>query len=207
MTFMLPMFPLGTVLMPYEVLPLRVFEPRYLEMLQHCLLSDSKRFGVVLIERGREVGGGDVRCAVGTTARVMEAAELPSGMWGVRAFGATRLSVQEWLPDDPYPIALINEWPDPSATDQPNAAEVAKVVARLRQILARCAEATIPAAPATTEFADVADVAQWQACSRAPLSTYDRYRLLAAPDARTRLTMLAVMLEEADTLVAHRLNG
>src|SRR4051812_26706984 len=58
----LPMFPLGTVLFPHAVLPLHVFEPRYRALVETCLHSDG-RFGVVLIERGYEVGGGDARFA------------------------------------------------------------------------------------------------------------------------------------------------
>ncbi|HEX5095168.1 MAG TPA: LON peptidase substrate-binding domain-containing protein, partial [Acidimicrobiia bacterium] len=54
------MFPLGTVLFPHALLPLQVFEPRYRVMMRN-LLDGEREFGVVLIERGSEVGGGDVR--------------------------------------------------------------------------------------------------------------------------------------------------
>ena len=70
----MPMFPLGTVLFPYAVLPLHVFEPRYRVMTRRCLDGD-REFGVVLIERGSEVGGGDVRFGVGTIARIVQVAE------------------------------------------------------------------------------------------------------------------------------------
>ena len=62
---LLPMFPLGTVLFPHALLPLRVFEPRYRTMTAHVMRGDAE-FGVVLIERGSEVGGGDIRFDVGT---------------------------------------------------------------------------------------------------------------------------------------------
>ena len=52
----IPMFPLGTVLIPGAVLPLHIFEPRYREMAQFCI-DNGSNFGVVLIERGQEVGG------------------------------------------------------------------------------------------------------------------------------------------------------
>ena len=55
-----PMFPLGSVLFPHALLPLRIFEPRYQALLDSCLAGDG-RFGVVLIERGFEVGGGEDR--------------------------------------------------------------------------------------------------------------------------------------------------
>jgi Lon protease-like protein len=64
------MFPLGAVLFPYMPLRLRVFEERYLIMLAQLLRSEDARFGVVLIERGREIGGGEQRFGVGTIAEI-----------------------------------------------------------------------------------------------------------------------------------------
>ena len=55
------MFPLGTVLFPTLILPLHVFEPRYRALVENCLAAPQPEFGVVLIERGSEVGGDDVR--------------------------------------------------------------------------------------------------------------------------------------------------
>ena len=65
------MFPLGSVLLPGSVIQLHVFEPRYRVMIQRCVESADHEFGVVLIERGHEVGGGDVRRPVGTVARLL----------------------------------------------------------------------------------------------------------------------------------------
>ena len=71
----LAMFPLGSVLLPGMPLALRVFEPRYVELLSTVLGDTDREFGVVLIERGSEVGGGDVRFGAGTVARI-ETVEL-----------------------------------------------------------------------------------------------------------------------------------
>src|SRR5262249_51200285 len=106
-----PMFPLGSVLFPTLYLPLHVFEERYRLMVHHCLDGD-RRFGVVLIERGHEVGGGDVRTMVGTMAQILEAAETPDGRWAVGAVGTHRVRVHRWLDDSPYPRADVEEWPD-----------------------------------------------------------------------------------------------
>ena len=62
-----PMFPLGNVLFPSIGLPLRIFEPRYVQMLRECMATDGE-FGTVLIERGSEVGGGDHRFTTATMA-------------------------------------------------------------------------------------------------------------------------------------------
>src|SRR5438477_8255812 len=116
----LPMFPLGTVLLPYAHLPLHIFEPRYRALVKDVLAGDGE-FGVVLIERGHEVGGGDARFPVGTVARVVQTAELPDGRWLVDAVGTERFRVTEWLPEDPYPQALIEPVDDEAADADPKA--------------------------------------------------------------------------------------
>src|SRR6185437_15262121 len=75
---LIPMFPLGTVLFPHALLPLRVFEPRYRVMTERVLKAE-REFGVVLIERGSEVGGGDTRFDVGTVAQIVRAQQLGDG--------------------------------------------------------------------------------------------------------------------------------
>ena len=110
------MFPLGTVLFPYAVLPLHVFEPRYRVMTRRCLDGDGE-FGVVLIERGSEVGGGDVRFDVGTIARIVQAAELPDGRFALATVGLRRFRVVRWLTDDPYPQAEVDLFEEPAPAD------------------------------------------------------------------------------------------
>ena len=146
------MFPLGTVLVPSAGLPLHVFEPRYRALVHDCLAGD-KEFGVVLIERGSEVGGDDVRTDAGTVARIVEAQELPDGRWAIVAVGVRRLRVAAWLPDDPYPIAEVEDWPDPMPGDG-FADALADCTALLRRALGLAAEAGDAAAPATVELAD-----------------------------------------------------
>ena len=88
-----PMFPLGSVLVPGMVLPLHVFEARYRALVRDCVAGDGE-FGVVLIERGSEVGGGDVRTDVGTVARIVQADEMPDGRFALGAVGVRRVRVQ-----------------------------------------------------------------------------------------------------------------
>ena len=111
----LPMFPLSAVLFPHASMPLHVFEPRYRAMMHDCLAGDA-RFGIVLIERGSEVGGSDQRSALGTRGVITGAAELPDGRWVLEVQGEALIQVEEWLPDDPYPVALVR-----AATSVPGA--------------------------------------------------------------------------------------
>src|SRR5687768_12766401 len=117
------MFPLGTVLLPTAVIPLHVFEPRYRALVHDCLAAD-REFGIVLIARGSEVGGGDDRTDVGVVARIVEAVELPDGRWAIGAVGVDRIRVRTWLADDPYPRADVEAWPDiDPGPDHPGALE------------------------------------------------------------------------------------
>jgi Lon protease-like protein len=201
---LLPMFPLGTVLFPSAVLPLHVFEPRYRAMVRDCLAAE-RELGVVLIERGSEVGGGDVRSEVGTVAKLVEARELPDGRWALLAVGARRLRVEAWLPDDPYPVAEVSDWPD--ADPGPGHAEaVAAVVARLPTVLAHAAEAGDDAVPPTIELSDDPVLAAMQVAAVGPFGPFDRQLLLAAPTPDDRVARLGALLEDAEQVLRLRLS-
>ena len=98
-----PMFPLQSALLPGEVLPLRIFEPRYAQLVQDCLAMPEPAFGVVLITRGREVGGGDVRGDVGVLAHIAEYAELGMGLYQLQALSGERIQVSGGCPTNPTP--------------------------------------------------------------------------------------------------------
>lgn len=197
------MFPLGSVLFPSLVLPLHIFEPRYRALIRDVMDGDGE-FGVCLIERGAEVGGDDVRTAIGTAARVHEAEELPDGRWAVVAVGVRRIRVERWLPDDPYPRAEVVDLPDP----EPSAAEVEAlpgVVARLRAALARSAEVGDTTTPATVELSSDPVLASHQASALAPIPTIDQHALLAADTVGVRLARLDGLLADAIEVLDLRL--
>lgn len=83
-----PLFPLHTVLYPGGPLPLRVFEARYLDMISHCLKSETN-FGVVLIREGKETGPVTMH-EVGTLARITDWYQGSDGLLGVTAIGEKR---------------------------------------------------------------------------------------------------------------------
>ena len=109
------MFPLGSVLLPGQLLPLHIFEARYQLMLEHCR-AHGDEFGVVLIERGHEVGGGDIRSGVGTVARILDVSEAAPGHWALVAAGVRRIRVQRWHPDEPWPHADVEPLVDSDGT-------------------------------------------------------------------------------------------
>jgi Lon protease-like protein len=197
------MFPLGTVLFPSAFLPLHVFEPRYRELTRQCLAGD-REFGVVLIERGSEVGGDDVRTRVGTVARIVEAEELDDGRWVLATVGTRRIRVREWLPDDPFPRADVEDWDDVMAG--PEVADLyASAVAALRRVLALKAELGEPAVDATVDLTDDPVLGSYQVAAVAPLGPIDHHALLCVDGPDQRLARVQVLLEEEEDYLRRRL--
>jgi Lon protease-like protein len=95
----LPLFPLNTVLFPGGPLSLRIFEPRYVDMVKRCLRDESP-FGVVLIRAGQEVGPAEFH-DIGTLARIIDFDTLPDGLLGLQCIGEQRFRVHSHarLPD------------------------------------------------------------------------------------------------------------
>jgi Lon protease-like protein len=199
----LPMFPLQTVLFPGQALPLHVFEPRYQELTRVCLAGD-RRFGVVLIERGSEVGGGDTRFDTGTVAEIAEAEELEGGRFALLAVGVSRARVVRWLPDDPYPAALVEEVADAEPADRGGIEAARRAVRRALAILAELGlvgRLPVGLAPADPE------AALWRLCALAPVGPLDRQRLLEAATGTERAALLCEVADQAAEILAHRLSG
>jgi Lon protease-like protein len=140
----LPLFPLNTVLLPGGRLPLRIFEPRYLDMVRDCM-REGTGFGVCLILDGSEAGRPATPARFGTEARIVDFDTLDDGLLGITAEGTARVRVDalrvtaaglaigsvERLPPDPplpvpaqhallatllrrSPIVAIRRWPRPA---------------------------------------------------------------------------------------------
>ena len=185
-----PMFPLGAVLVPGAVMPLHVFEPRYREMIQVCR-DEQREFGVVMIARGHEVGGGDVRTDVGCLARIESIQETPDGRYGILCVGTSRIKVAEWLADDPYPRAMVERWPDEAAEEASDLTERAEALrVMLRSTLALGAEAGLQLAPATLDLSDDPELLSFQAAAASPVGPFDMYKALSEPSTAGRIELL-----------------
>jgi uncharacterized protein len=204
------MFPIGSVLLPGAVLPLHVFEPRYRQLVIDCLADDTgdPEFGVTLIERGWEVGGGDERALVGTVARMVRVEALDGGRYAVVAVGTRRFRVNAWLPDDPYPIADVDDWPD-TDPDEPGLGDrVGAMTGRLREVLGLAAE--LGEAPAEIDLGMISEdplVASYHLTALAPLGPADNYRLLCSPSPTARLDLLATALDDVEAMLRFRLGS
>jgi Lon protease-like protein len=199
------MFPLSAVLFPDACIPLHVFEPRYRELMRDCLAGD-RRFGVVLIQRGSEVGGGEERSPLGTRGVITDAVELADGRWVLEVRGEAVVQVEEWLPDDPYPVALVREVSPVTGEGDagPLVGATAQRVRRARALLAEQGGAPPLAPELALDGGGDVEAAAWLLCGAAPLSAYDAYRLLIADGAAERLRLLAELMEDLE-LDLHRM--
>ena len=170
------MFPLGSVLFPFLPLQLRVFEERYLMMLSAMLQAEASEFGVVLIERGQEVGGGEHRFPSGTVAQLIELGREDDHV-ALVAQGERRFEVERWLPEEPYPRAEVRAVPELvwDAGLQPLRDEAERVV---RRSLAVATEFTELEWPADVELSEDPVRSAWQLAGIAPVGPLDQVKLL-----------------------------
>ncbi len=191
------MFPLGSVVFPFFAVPLRVFEPRYLKLVGRLLDEDEPgtEFGVVLIERGFEAGGGDQRASVGTMVRLVSVAAGADDLF-ILGVGTQRFTVERWVDEDPYPQAELSMLPDLEWSDalEPLRAQAEAIV---RRVIARVAEAP---ANADIELSDDPAAAVWQLAAIAPLGDYDKYSLLRSTSMGALLRQLIDLTLEAEEL-------
>lgn len=185
---LMPMFPLGSVLLPAMPLALRVFEPRYLAMMVDVLEREPAEFGVVLIERGQEVGGGDQRFGIGTVARIAEI-ERGEGLLGLIARGAARFEVLAWQEEDPYPRAEVRELPA-LIWNEDCRASLQECESTVRTALALASEFVDTTWSSDIALADDPVDLMWQLAGITPVGLIDRLTFLRARTTEELLTLL-----------------
>jgi Lon protease-like protein len=211
----LPMFPLEWVLLPGEELSLRIFELRYTVLVAELMRSAEPRFGVVLISRGREVGGGEKRCDVGAMATISECNELGSGRYTLRCRMGERIRVSDWLPDGPYPRATVADWPDEPAepiSDRQFRESEDRIVALLERVAVARGSRFLPGRDTLLgrgrgrPWPDDPGKRLYALASRVPMGEADRYAVLSAPSAADRLAALSEAVENVAARVEFQLS-
>ena len=198
----LRLFPLHTVLFPGMSLPLNVFEPRYLQLVEECV-RDEEPFGVVLIREGPEVGGFAVPNDVGTTARIERAEPNILNQIAVFSRGEQRFRITELHHDRPY------LWADAELIEEPSGEAPAELRERAREQLgafarlrsqARGEYERDPGSDPPEGSGALADAI----CATGAGTADERQQLLETLDPVERLTRAVEMFEEILELLRRR---
>ncbi|MDB5795183.1 MAG: peptidase [Noviherbaspirillum sp.] len=200
----IPLFPLSTVLFPGGLLPLQIFEVRYLDLINKCI-ADGTGFGVVSLTQGSEVRKPDVHetfAAVGTTAKVIEwQAPLP-GLLRITCAGESRfrIAASEQLKHGLW-MATVEPIADDLPVEVP--AELRNTASALEKLIASLqadgvADAEMPVRP-PYRFDDCGWVAnRW--CELLPAPATQKQRLLELDNPLVRLELVQDLLAERGLL-------
>jgi Lon protease-like protein len=184
------LFPLVTVLLPGGLLPLRIFEPRYIDLIGHCM-RHGELFGVVQIRSGTEIEVSVSVQDVGTSARVIDFHSTAQGLLSVLCRGERRFRIlsRQQQPDG-LNRASIQWLPEPAKVAP--APQFAALAQMLRKALAHL---TLPGRFIEPRYDD----ADWVSCRLAellPLTAGQLQQLLELDDPQERLRRLAPLLED-----------
>ncbi len=183
--------------MPAMPMSLRIFEERYLKLTGDLILEENPEFGVVLIARGPEVGGGEKRLEIGSVASVTDIGTLDQ-FYGIESVGGQRFRVNAWLPDDPYPMADIDFLPDLIWNDSLTLARE-NLELKVRNLLAVASEfGDLQYGPDTELSEDPMDSC-WQLAGILPVGPLDQLDLLKSQSAEELISKtyeVVVTLEE-----------
>lgn len=193
-TATIPLFPLKTVLFPGGFLPLRVFEPRYLDMVSDCLKQD-RGIGVVLITEGSETGDAANTHEIGTVAGIDYWHKRPDGLLGVTLLGEKRFKILKREVQSNQLIIAEVEWL-PEASEQPVDSEHQLLVDLLQQIVSQLD-------PPFTKLKPNYDSANWVSARLVellPLKLTEKQKLLMLDDIEKRMENITRLLHELDIL-------
>lgn len=182
---LLPLFPLNTVLFPGGELRLRIFEPRYLDLVRDCTRED-RGFGVCLIVEGREAGAPATPAAFGTEARITDFDGTPDGLLGIRVQGGRRFRVVHSRVRDNGLVVGDVEWlaQECVAPLRPEHGLLATLLARLLDAVGG------PQAQTAQSSLDDAGWVGWRLAELLPLAPAARQQLLQEDDPHARLDRL-----------------
>jgi Lon protease-like protein len=155
---------------------------------------------------------------IGTVATMLQLGELGDNRFLVLTVGSRRIRVNAWLPDDPYPLADVDElpdvWPSEWLAGGQDAVEaqlsalqlrLGPITGRVRRLAALALELGDPGTDTSTTISDDPLLASYQLMTMAPIGSADSYRLLAAPGPFERIGMLEAMLDDLEAMLQFRL--
>lgn len=191
MALVLPQFPVGSVLLPFMPLALRVFEPRYLKLMGDLVGSDNPVFGVPLHPQRVAAGEQPERLTIGTVAKVEDFGMTDDNL-GITGTGTRRYVVTKWLEPDPYPRAEVAYLPD-LVWDEKFDSRRISLELEVRGLLSRASNYGEMMWEADTEISEDPVAAIWQLAAMLPVPANEHHTMLESEDLETLLeTALAI---------------
>ena len=184
----IPLFPLDAVLFPGGALPLRIFEPRYLDMISDCMKSESG-IGVILIKEGNEAGAAAKVHDFGTISHISYWHKRNDGMLGITLMGERRFKVLSTeIKSNQLTIAEVELLPCFDAEEDKYDSE--QLVNLLKQIIAQLE----PPYTTMTKYYENIDWVSARLIELLPLKLKDKQNMLMMGDIRERINYLHPLL-------------
>jgi Lon protease-like protein len=188
----LPIFPLSLVLVPRMVIPLRIFEDRYKQMIRDCA-EEKSEFGISLIRSGEEVGGSAQPYEIGTIASIRDQRPLPNDEILLIAVGTRRYRILRITQDQPYLRAATAPVRDASdrqlSSSDPQCKRLSERAAELFALLAGADEKPDP-------LPEDPEMLGWALVARLPVENERRQNLLEMTSVEERLQHLDRLVEQ-----------
>lgn len=193
----LPIFPLGTVLFPGGILPLRVFEARYMDMVRDCM-QQAQPFGVCLILQGSEVGAAAEHEMIGCSASIVDWDMQQLGLLQIRTVGGERFQIDERRVQKDGLVRGTVSWlePDPEVAVPEEFAICTSLARRLVEDLV-----TREKDPAKRMIGEPYryESAAWvsnRLCEFLPIPARAKHKLMALDDPAVRLSLVHQFLQQ-----------
>lgn len=202
MSDLLPLFPLGTVMFPGMLLPLRVFEERYRRMLDDRH-QDDPAFGIVLLRSGRDTSERSMQDIhrVGTAIRLLSRRRLADGQSDLVVTGTRRFAIRSVNWEMGYGLATV-DWHDDRPDDPHALGEGMQGTLKDFNRYVETVTAITGRPFGGVRMSDDPVVASWDLAARLPLHTWERQRLLERETAADRFADLAAIVRREQRLLA-----
>lgn len=180
----IPLFPLSTIVLPGGQLPLRLFEPRYIDMVKNCFKTDTG-FGVCLIQDGREAGAIAEPYPQGTLVKIIDFDQGPDGLLHITAEGQQEFNLLTYAANSDNLLVGEVQLLEPSEPTAMN-----ESYSELSEKLAVILEYVEPSIKYEQKQMDNPDWICNRLLELLPLSAASKFELLQLPDTRSRLDAL-----------------
>ena len=192
MTNRVPLFPLNTVMFPGGVLPLRIFEPRYLDMVSDCLRNDMP-IGVVLIREGQEVGKAADTYSMGTLSIISYWNRRNDGLLGITLRGTQRFRL---LAHEVMPNQLVMA--EVEALSPPTPVQVHSKYQSMANLLRKIISQLDPPYTTMPAYYDNLEWVSARLCELLPMPLEYKQQLLEYEDVIDRIEQLYVMMQRSE---------